>query len=277
MSTSVAPPPAGLNLAGIWALFERTVAEQVRSWRLLASLGLFALPVAFAGVLRYFDSPAQPYLPGEAEYALILTLIPVGLLPLTSLLFCAGLVQDEVEGQTLTYLLTRPLPKWSIYAAKLLATYAVTAVIAALGVGATYAVVAWGQPDYWAIGGWGRLLRVEGIFALATLAYCGIFGLLGLMTRRSLVLGVVYILVLEGLVANIDFVIRKVTVRYYVRVLTERAVERLQAAGEMMDLTNAPETRGCILTLAGIAAVGIGIGSTIFATREFRLKTPEGA
>lgn len=271
----------GVNFAGIWALFERTALDQLRSRRVLITLGLFALPVAFAGVLRYygqggFSQATAQYEPAFAEYAFILGMIPQGLLPLAALLFTSGLVQDEVEGQTLTYLLTRPLPKWSIYAAKLSATYVVLAALSAVAVGVTYAVVAWGQPEFWASAGWGRLLRVEGIFSLVLLAYCAIFGYLGLLTRWSLILGVIYILVLEGLVANIDFVVRKITVRYYGLVLTERSIERLQPPSAMMDLTNAPEVRGCVLTLLGIAAVGIAAACWTFATREFRVKTPEG-
>ena len=39
-------------------------------------------------------------------------------------------------------------------------------------------------------------------------AYIAIFGGLSLLVRRSLVLGVGYIVVFEGVLANIDFVIR---------------------------------------------------------------------
>ena len=42
-------------------------------------------------------------------------LIPHALAPLAALFYAAGIIQDEVEEQTLTYLLLRPLPRWALY------------------------------------------------------------------------------------------------------------------------------------------------------------------
>ena len=44
------------------------------------------------------------------------------LAPLTALLYAAGVVRDEVEEQTLTYLLLRSVPRWAVYTVRLLAT-----------------------------------------------------------------------------------------------------------------------------------------------------------
>ena len=43
------------------------------------------------------------------QFALIFNLIPHALAPLAALLYATGIIQDEVEEQTLTYLLLRPL------------------------------------------------------------------------------------------------------------------------------------------------------------------------
>ena len=45
----------------------------------------------------------------------MLNFIPHALAPLAALLYSAGIIQDEVEDQTLTYLLLRPLPRWALY------------------------------------------------------------------------------------------------------------------------------------------------------------------
>ena len=46
-----------------------------------------------------------------------------------SLLCSAGVVRDDVEEQTLTYLLLRPLPRSALYAIKLLASMALFYVV----------------------------------------------------------------------------------------------------------------------------------------------------
>ena len=42
--------------------------------------------------------------------------------------------------------------------------------------------------------------------ALAQVGYCALFGFLGLFTRRSLIAGIAYIVAIEGVLANLDFV-----------------------------------------------------------------------
>ncbi len=145
--------------------------------------------------------------------------------------------------------------------------------------------IGWGQPDYWSAGATSRMFKATAIFSLSLTAYNALFGLVGLLTQRSIIVGIAYIFVLEVIVANIDFVIRKVTVMYYFRVLCERWMalttvwptpgnSRLDFGITMED---APTFRGASSTLmiAGVAL--IAASCLVMHTREFRVKTPEGS
>ena len=97
-----------------------TLRQHLRGRRLLVLSLLFALPSVLAAVvslLSHYPPPVE-----ELKFALVFNLIPHALAPLAALLYAAGIIQDEVEEQTLTYLLVRPLPRWAIYIVKLLAT-----------------------------------------------------------------------------------------------------------------------------------------------------------
>src|SRR5437762_2128019 len=72
----------------------------------------------------------------------------------------------------------------------------------------------------------GSHLEITTIFALALVAYCSLFGLLSLMVRRSLIVGAAYIVLFEGLLANIPFVARSLTIMYFLRVLILRWTEQ---------------------------------------------------
>ena len=215
----------------------------------------------------------------ELEFGFVFWLLPHALVPLTALLYASGMIQDEIEEQTLTYLLIRPLPKWSIYLTKWLATLIVTSVLTAVFTLATYLAIHVGiggdflgpQPL--------RALKTACLFALALVAYCSILGLISLLTRRSLVAGVAYIFIFEGLLANIDFVIRKLTVMYYFRVLVERWIGISSKAMDVwsIDLSKAPSSTNCLLTLLLVSLVCTLLGALTFTAREFRLKTPEGS
>ena len=50
-------------------------------------------------------------------------------------------MQDEQEEQTITYLLVRPLPKWALYVAKLLATLTTTVALTMVFTALTYLAI----------------------------------------------------------------------------------------------------------------------------------------
>jgi len=272
------PPPAvrlgrGLDLSALAELFVLTLRQHARGRRLLILAALFTLPAGLAVVARL----ANPSLtPAHLELPLVFTLLPHALVPLAALLYASGMIQDEVEEQTLTYLLIRPLPRWALYGTKLLATWLLTALLTGFFTAMTYVAISWGNAER---GGTVLAARVAWtvlILALGLVSYCGLFGCLSLLTRRSFVAGIAYIGLFEGLFANIDFVVRRVTIMYYLRVLDVRWLE-MNPARWSLDLAKAPEARSCVLLLLGVGAVTTVLAALIFRTREFRLKTPEGS
>jgi ABC-2 type transport system permease protein len=300
-----APSLPRLPLTAGWAVFWLTVRQQCRARRLFILAALFLLPAAIAVVVRSTDTlsgrnlkigfayaliPRTPIsviglmeidrmvrLVRELQFSLVFTLIPHALVPLAALLYASGMICDEIEDQTLTYLVIRPLPKWVIYVAKFLATFVVTATLAAFFTLVTYLAI------------YGRLppLSLEAavleraaltvvIFTLALFTYCAGFGCLSLLVKRSLVIGVAYIVLFEGVLANIGFAVRKLTVMYYVRILSERWLE-LSYSDWSLDLKEALSGGQCVETLLGTGLIFVVLGAWIFSTREFRVKTPEGS
>ena len=101
-----------------------TLRQHVHGKRWLVMGLLFLLPAALA-VLCGHSADRQPP-PSHWSSSLALMFIPQALLPLVALLYASGMVQDEQEEQTITYLLVRPIPKWALYLVKLLATLTMT-------------------------------------------------------------------------------------------------------------------------------------------------------
>jgi hypothetical protein len=116
--------------------------------------------------------------------------------------------------------------------------------------------------------------KIAGAFGLSLLAYNAVFGLLGLLMKKPQGIGVLYILLLEGVFANIDFMFRRLTVLYYARVLMLRWLG-MDGRDLNVDLAFAPSDAECIITLMAAAAVLAAIGGAVFALREFKVKTPE--
>jgi ABC-2 type transport system permease protein len=71
-------------------------------------------------------------------------------------------------------------------------------------------------------------------------------------------------------------VIREATVIYYIRVLAVRWLD-IPGADWSIDPSTAVSATTCVSVLLGIAVAFAAIGAITFATREFRVKTPEGS
>jgi ABC-2 type transport system permease protein len=282
MTAETLPPTGRSWTAGpsaLAALFALTVRQHTHGRRMLVLGFLYLLPCALALVLRNL---ARPALSEELEFALVFTLLPHGLAPLTALLYAAGVISDEVEEQTLTYLLLRSIPKWQLYLTKLLATLCVTAVLVSTAVTALYLAIYAGKPEF-GTDVLPRMGMAVAVMALAQFGYCALFGFLGLFTRWPLIAGITYIVAIEAVLANIEFVGRKLTVVYYVRTLALRQLglprEQLARCKEdwgMSEMDLLPSTIESLLTLIGVGTGVAILTSFWFARREFRVKTPSG-
>jgi ABC-2 type transport system permease protein len=279
------------SLGAMGALFAMALRQNVRGRRFWVLSVLFAVPAAIGVVTNL--TLRVPVAVTDFEFPLIFNLIPHALAPLAALLYASGIIQDEVEDQTLTYLLLRPLPRWAIYWIKLLAAMATTSLLTAGFAAATYAaLVLTSKPVWtsdhgvlvltakalWTVETGLHVSKIAGLMTLMQIAYCGLFGLLGLLTRRTLIVGVAYVVLLEGLLASFDTMARQLTVMYYFRVLAKHWISDMYSAmhGWSIDWRTEPTTLTCILTLLGIGLMLGTISAGIFARREFRMKTPEG-
>jgi ABC-2 type transport system permease protein len=293
-----APPRRGFELGALAALAGLTLRQHLRGRRLLILSLLFLVPSILPPLLRLAQFPPTA---AELEFALVFNLIPHALAPLTALLYAAGIIQDEVEDQTLTYLLLRPLPRWALYLTKLAVTWVVTSLLAGVFTVLALVVIHWYDPGLWGEVLPGRALKVMALVALGQAGYCPLFGLLGLLTRRALIAGLAYIAAIEGLLATFESVVRRLTVMYYLRVLAVRWLEPdghqqlpidlsrasrpggalAQVAGWgqkwSIDLSLAPSAAECVLTLLVAGAFFAVLGALLMMRQEFRMKTPEGS
>ena len=267
------------------ALYALSLRQHRHGKRWLIMLVLMLTPALIAILSRLTDSGVSPTV---LEFNLAFMFIPQGLLPLLALVYASGILHDEQEEQTITYLLMRPLARWTIYLAKLLAAITVAIILAVFSILVTYAAIFAGTASHGVVM---RCLDACLIHALAVVAYCCLFGLMGLLTRRVLIAGIIYIALVEGLLANIPFAIRLITVIYYTRLIAYRTLPFVANTGYRVHdlaadtwqfntlgdpkLQNYPHSWLCVLILASGAVVCSFLAAFMCAGREFYVKTPE--
>jgi hypothetical protein len=139
-----------------------------------------------------------------------------------------------------------------------------------------------------------RCVKAVGIHALAVIAYCCLFGLISLVTKRSLFTGIIYIVVIEGLLANFPFGIRLLTVIYYTRIIAYRAMEFIvpnpsggteNIAADAWQLNirqdpsllEHPQLASCLTVLLVASFICSIVAAIVFSKREFHVKTPQNS
>jgi ABC-2 type transport system permease protein len=115
--------------------------------------------------------------------------------PLVALLAMSGLLAPEIDDGSISYLLAKPISRHTIVASKLVVALGCVLVFGSLPMLAAGLVLRSEAPSF-AVG-----------FGLASLlggaAYCAIFALLSVMTRHAVVIGLIYLLVWEGLLGGL--------------------------------------------------------------------------
>jgi ABC-2 type transport system permease protein len=276
---------------GIWsALYTLTLRQHLHGKRWVALALLFLIPAGLAVLVR----ATSPDVPSRfLEFLLAWILIPQALLPLVALLYASGIVQDEQEEQTITYLLVRPISKWMMYTVKLIATATSTVLLViALTILTFVAIYAASGIETSVV--LHRCGRACAILSLAVVAYSSLFGLMGLLTKRVLVVGVLYTAIVEGLLASLPFSVRMATIIYYTRLIAYRTLDfvvtwpggredDVAAMAWMLDTTadpalaEHPQLSTCVLVLLCTSVVFGIIAGWLCSQREFHVKTPEAA
>jgi ABC-2 type transport system permease protein len=273
------------RIRSCFTLYLLTLRQYLHGRRWIALTLLFLLPAGLTLLIRISSPEASNTL---LEFFMAWLLIPQALLPFSALLYASGIIQDEQEDQTITYLLMRPIPKWAIYAVKMLATWTTMVVLVALLVTITFAAVYANSrvpsSEYVPRG-----IKAAAILSLAGVTYCSLFGLIGLVTKRILLIGIVYIAVVEGVFASLPLSLRMATVIYYTRLLAYRTLE-FKDSGPQGDiaatawnlgitsdpkLAEHPQISECIWTLAIASVVCVVLAGFLCTRREFHVKTPE--
>ena len=171
--------------AAIGALYNLLLRTQVTLPRLLGIGALGGLAVLLGVFARWDDNPTQAAADIAAAYGLGIVV------PLAVLWFGTSAIGDLVEDRLLVYLWLKPVPRWQLPAAAILATFTIVAPLTAVPL----AVSALAAGD-------GELALTAFVAAaLAVFAYAGIFVAAGIWFRRAVWWGLAFVLLWENAAA----------------------------------------------------------------------------
>ncbi len=217
---------------------------------------LIVLPVVLIGI-----SLLVRLLVGEDADAAEGTLYGLGLVvivPLVALLAMSGLLAPEIDDGSISYLLAKPISRHTIVASKLVVAVACVLVFGAVPMFVSGLVLLAESPSF-AVG-FGVASLVGGV------AYCAIFALLSVMTRHAVVIGLIYLLVWEGLLGGLLDGVRWLSI-------TRWSAELIDQIADLQLVDNLPLAYAVI---AMAAVLGGGTWLTGWQLRSFNLTGERG-
>ena len=209
-------------------------------------------------VLAYYacrhEGP-QTYLIFTIQFYLLL------LLPIYCLYSCGGMIRDEVQADTLGFLVTRPLTRARLFLASYISQMAWIQIVALInGLLLILAGCLRQVPDVFAIGG--ILLAAQ---ALAVLVYCALSSLLGLIHQRYLVFGVVYGFIVEIGIGRIPTNINALSMSHHVQTV----IANVQAVRDQFTSWEPKGTAFAIFAMFLATVVFLTAAAILFTYREY--------
>lgn len=169
-----------------------------------------ATPIIFALVYLFNSggTTATEYLGGIFNEFLAPTIVP-----LATLILATGTLGNELSDRTAVYLVLKPIARWRIIVEKFVGMFFVTGVAFIIGTFITWALVALGpeMPKSSVL----PALIVASLFGVA--AYGAVFLFFSLVIPRALLVGVIYILLWESLLARYIPGIRVLSIRHFMQ------------------------------------------------------------
>lgn len=224
-------------------VFTLTVRALLLRRRSLALL-LAVATVPFFVVLNTLRGDLTP----DVQAIIVGRLLITTVTPLVALVLAVTAIGDERESGTIVYLATSRVSRLRIAAEKCLAAIACALVLL---LPALAAVVYLGLH----LGtGTDNLLRALAGTALVAAVYAAVFVAVGLLLRRALIAGIVYILIWEGAIATVAPSAERVSLTAWGRAVTDGGLYGLQE-GLVPTLSG---TTGAIVLVA-TTAVAVGL------------------
>jgi len=261
----------GGRSSGTAIVTEWTLGQLLWSPRTVAMGIVAAVPTLLVLVYRTL-SAAEVEMPvtGFGFFSLVTAILGFQFVaPMLALFYATGLVADEVEQETLTYLITRPRTRNAILAGKMLGSFILQVLLFVPAVVVAYYLAL--APEGWSQVGrnFPVLLRNLAAGVLGLAAYSGVFAAAGAALRRPVLVGLGFVFGWEAVVTFVPGVLRRFTVSHYVQSLLPPSGFQGALSGFLSDRASAPVAA---LTLVLIAAAAHGLALFFFRRREYAFR-----
>jgi ABC-2 type transport system permease protein len=255
--------PAARQVFGLFG----TLAVKTGKIRVFALLGL--IPIALAVLVRILLHGRAGDMTAVFTEILMVFFLQFYIVILT-LFYGTSVTAEEIENRTLTYLITRPVPKPAIVLGKYTAYGVLMFALVAASLVPSYVILNAGRLGQLSVV---RDLFVDlGVLGLGILAYGAFFTFLGTFLKRAIIVGLSFGFGWENVIQYFPGSTQKFSVVHYLKsLLPYRPVSGGGGRGVALLLFRLEPTPpvAAVLMLAAIAVVFLALACWLFRRKEF--------
>ena len=241
------------------AIFAHALKESSRFRRVAPWLFISVLCFLLAYNWRGFVPSATP----TESYVSVVAMAAVRVLALGSAILTTAVIGQEIEGRTIVYLLTRPVPRWLLLIVRFAASVLVVFVLSAIA----FLLTSFGA--YGGLSGNPYLLRDLGVVALGSLAYGALFLFVSLAVNRALIWCVLFAFGWETAVPSMPGDIYRASILSHLNAAMQHP--KVGTGGVLALLGGSPmiSARSGVVTLLVLSAALLALSMWWFTRFEF--------
>lgn len=246
----------------ITAIFSQAFLDYVRLRKVLPWLFLGLICLLLTVGTRSLDKGATPL----EQYSAISGVLVFRLEALASAIFTTAIISQEVEGRTIVYLLTRPVPRWKLLLTRYVASVSVVSLLGIM-VALFTSIGAYGggflsnpqlYKDLWPI-------------VLAAASYGALFLFVSLIVNRALIICVLFAFGWETSIPSMQGDLFRVSIYSYIQSIADHPTGNkgiLAMLSGNNAIQNIPSSQA-LMVLGGLIAVCLAASAWWFTHFEF--------
>ncbi|MER3496352.1 MAG: hypothetical protein C4320_05865 [Armatimonadota bacterium] len=242
------------------ALFTHALRQSGRARRVLPWIVMGILCAVLAAFWPNFSPGAN----AQESYIAVIGLATVRVLALASAIMTTAVIGQEVEGRTIVYLLTRPIPRPVL----LLVRFAASVVVVTLLGLFAFFMTSVGAHE--GIGSNPLLLRDLAVVALGALSYGALFLFVSLVVNRALILCVLFAFGWETAVPNMPGDIYRASILSHLQAAMAHPVGKGASTSLLTGgRTNLISPTSGVVTMLILSAALLALSAWWFTTHEY--------
>lgn len=271
------PHAAPSFLSGVSRVFDLSLGQMIWSRRTLFMAVVLGAPILVAAVIRIVDASGVAPLQVNGERVGGATMFGIMfwwlylrfIVPVLGVFYGTSLLADEVEDKTLTYLFTRPVPRRAVLLGKYLAYLVCTTLVVLPSLVIVFFLVV----PFREIGPSFVMLATDlGLLALGLAVYGAIFTLVGTVTTRPLLVGLLFAFGWEQIAMLMPGYVRRFTIVYYLQGLVPHAIPSDGIVSLLATVFNeTPAASTCLVWLGTALILSLLLAMTAVERREYVL------